>query len=131
MQGNPDQLPETFCHELMHQVLPYKNNVEKWLIEGMADYGNYYYGTTSPQWHRDSFNNTPRNDISWQSGYQHTAKFLMWLDTKFPGFTLSLHKACLQGTYKKQKYFIDKTDKTMEQLWALYRKSNFKIGAAD
>ncbi|WP_300597377.1 basic secretory protein-like protein [Niabella sp.] len=131
LRYHPEQLQETFCHELMHQVLLYHNNVEKWLIEGIADYGNYYYGATSLAWRSDSFNHTPRSDVYWYSGYQHTAKFLIWLDTQYPGFTRSLHKACLSGTYKKQTYFADHTNKTIEQLWTLYSKNNTHRIASD
>jgi|GEM_PF-5522343 len=131
LPGGPDGLSETFCHELMHQVLLYNNTVEKWLGEGMADYENFYYGATTLAWRKDSFNNTPRADVSWYSGYHHTAKFLMWLDTKFPGFTGMLHEACLQGTYRRQTYFTEKTNRTIDQLWAMYCKSNFNVAVSD
>ncbi|MBO9593446.1 MAG: hypothetical protein J7599_11105 [Niabella sp.] len=127
LRNDPEPLQETLCHELMHQVLLYHNDVEKWLIEGIADYGNYYYGVTTLAWRRDSFNHTPGSDVSWYSGYQHTAKFLMWLDRQYPGFTRSLHKACLSGAYKRQTYFVDHTNKTIEQLWTSFSKSNFSM----
>lgn len=115
-----DVLLETFCHELAHMLQTYKSPAGAYLKEGIADYINYYYGKTTDAWRIDSFAHTPQNDVRWNSGYHHTAKFLMWLDEQYDGFTQKLNFDCINGLYNKEEYFKKQTGFTEAQLWEKY-----------
>ncbi len=111
---------ETFCHELVHPLQRYPGTVDRWIKEGMADYANYKYGVITDAWRTDSFANTPRPGILWSSGYQHTAKFFMWLDAIYPHFTLNLNEACLSGNYQDTSYFSVHAGRSLPELWDDY-----------
>ncbi len=112
-QKHPDDLG-LFTHELTHLVQAYPNPDPGWLTEGVADYARHLYGPAKqPGW---SLPRKLRPDQSYQNSYGVTAKFLVWLDEKYPGTVDKIHRR-MQAMKFATEDLVDMTGKDIDTLW--------------
>jgi hypothetical protein len=113
LKQNPDDIA-LLTHELTHAVQHYPRGAPGWLVEGMADYARQMYGPkTQPGW---NLTGTFEPKQKYTDGYRTTAKFLLWLDGKYPGLIDKLHHR-LQTKQFEVSDFKELTGKTADELW--------------
>jgi hypothetical protein len=110
---HPDDLG-LFTHELTHLVQAYPNSKPGWLTEGIADYARHFYGPKKqPGW---SLPEKLRPDQSYKNSYGVTARFLVWLDERYPGSVDKLHRQ-MQTSKFEMEDFETITGQDVETLW--------------
>ena len=87
------------------------------LIEGIADFVRLKAGLDPPHWEKVK-------PGSWDSGYQHTAYFLEWLEGLKGEGTVKRLNQLLRGTkYVEEKFWIDLVGQSVQDLWQGYKES--------
>lgn len=84
-----------------------------WLIEGFADYIRLKAGYIPGHWVQ------PGGGRSWEEGYDKTARFLDYLETRRSGFVSELNRMLRNGY--SPDYFVQLQGKPVAQLWAEYK----------
>jgi hypothetical protein len=87
-------------HEFAHAIMraPVYDGTTKWLIEGIADWVRDELGHDMP-WTQPHFEPGAATN-----GYQTTAHFLRWLETRTPGTVKALSVRLITGTYDPQVF---------------------------
>ena len=86
------------------------------LIEGVADWVRMYSGLGPPHWKRVA-------GQKWDAGYEHTAYFLEYLETRVgAGFVRRLNEKLRIGRYEEKRFWTELCGRTVEQLWSDYQK---------
>ncbi|KAL1872313.1 hypothetical protein VTK73DRAFT_1623 [Phialemonium thermophilum] len=86
------------------------------LIEGIADWVRLQCGLSPPHWKREVGGGT-----RWDSGYQHTAYFLDYLETRFGSGTVRRINARLRNRrYQEAEFWTGLFRRPVEQLWEDY-----------
>ena len=112
LRKHPDDIG-LFTHELMHLVQAYPNFDPGWMTEGIADYARQVFGPPKQNW---KLPRKLRPDQSYKNSYGVTAKFLVWVDEKFPGTVDKLHRQMQNKKYEEED-FETFTGKDLETLW--------------
>ncbi|KAG7011631.1 hypothetical protein SDJN02_26537, partial [Cucurbita argyrosperma subsp. argyrosperma] len=101
-------------HEMVH-VWQWDGNgaAPGWLIEGFADYIRLKAGYIPGHWVQ------PGGGRSWEEGYDKTARFLDYLETRRSGFVSELNRMLRNGY--SPDYFVQLQGKPVAQLWAEYK----------
>ena len=114
LKKHPDDVA-LITHELTHSVQLYPPGAPGWLTEGIADYARKIYG---PKEQKDwSLPARLTAKQSYKDSYRTSARFLEWLDGKYPGAVDDLHTKLQAREYSAegvQKF----TGKTLDELWA-------------
>ena len=102
-----------FVHEMVHcWQWNGLGHAPTGLIEGFADWVRLRSGFSPPHWKREA-------DGKWDAGYQHTAYFLDWLDTKYgEGKIVTLNGSLQYKKYEEnlwEKLFGQKVESLFEE----------------
>lgn len=116
-------------HELVHVAQNYGLEYPMWANEGLADYGREKFGLYNKKvgwkiWRELS------NKRTYKVGYAITAGFFIWIEKNIDAtFSKDLNDTIKLGKYD-DNYFIEKTGKTVDELWQMYideNRANFII----
>ncbi|RYP71457.1 hypothetical protein DL771_004824 [Monosporascus sp. 5C6A] len=98
------------------------------LVEGIADFVRLRCGLAPPHWRRpgspgDGDNNdAPAPPARWDAGYQHTAYFLDYLESRFGrGTVRRLNEKLRVERYEEKRFWTELLGRPVEQLWQDYR----------
>lgn len=84
------------------------------LVEGIADWVRLRCKLSPPHWRRDT-------DVQWDSGYQHTAYFLEYLEERFGEGSVRRINARLRGQrYEEKEFWTALFGRPVGQLWEDY-----------
>ncbi|XP_071740357.1 uncharacterized protein [Rutidosis leptorrhynchoides] len=83
------------------------------LVEGIADFTKLKANYAQPGFAK------PGQGVSWDQGYDFTARFLEYCDEILPGFVAKINK--MIKTNYDVNYFKDLTGKSVDQLWKEYK----------
>ena len=84
------------------------------LIEGVADWVRLRSDLIPPHWKREW-------DGDWDSGYQHTAYFLQYLEDRFgDGSVMAVNDKLRDVKYDEEKFWKGLFGLTVKQLWREY-----------
>jgi hypothetical protein len=87
------------------------------LIEGVADWVRLCAGLGPPHWQRGSGDR-------WDAGYEHTAFFLEYLDSRFGGHLVRrLNEKLRIEKYDEQRFWTELCGRPIKQLWGDYQKA--------
>jgi len=114
---------DCITHELVHvvQQYGYENNYPSWVCEGLADYGRAKFGLYNEKvgWGIPKIIGS-KNKINYKSGYTIAAGFFIWIEKNIDTtFSKNINNTLKSGKYN-DNYFLDKTDKTVDELWEMY-----------
>ena len=85
------------------------------LVEGIADFVRLKALLSPPHWKKESGGD-------WDAGYQHTAYFLEWMDTKFgEGSVVRVNEELRNKKYEEQKFWLGLFGKSVKDLWSEYK----------
>ncbi|MFD1422401.1 basic secretory protein-like protein [Laceyella tengchongensis] len=113
-------------HELFHVVDAYPNQTTapSWVKEGLADYARSRYSVLD-SWKYPAVASSHK----YTNSYGVTARFFAWINhIKKPGTMLKIHQKIQQNQYSEQ-LFKEYTGKTVDQLWAEYKKNPGSVEA--
>jgi hypothetical protein len=132
-----DEIMGVLTHEVVHcYQYDARGTCPGGLIEGMAgarkrlhplwlilttytDFVRLHASLSPPHWKRT----LPDDTQSWDAGYEKTAYFLDWIDTRYgPGAIRALN-ATLRDQKYRRRIFRELTGRPLRKLWALYRGS--------
>lgn len=86
------------------------------LIEGVADWVRLRAGLGPPHWQRGSGD-------KWDAGYEHTAFFLEYLDSRFGDHLVrKLNEKLRIEKYDEKRFWTELCGRPIEQLWDDYQK---------
>lgn len=110
-----EEIDGVLTHELVHC---YQHNglgsCPGGLIEGVADWVRLCCGLSPPHWKRETKG-------KWDSGYQHTAYFLEYLEERFGRGTVRRLNERLRGRkYEEKEFWTGLLGRPVEQLWGDY-----------
>ena len=95
------------------------------LIEGIADWVRLRCDLSPPHWKREASG-------KWDGGYQHTAYFLEYLETRFGAGTVRRLNESLRTTkYAEQEYWTKAFGLPVKQLWSEYKDTFKEDGACE
>ena len=112
-------------HELIHIAQDYKyyeGNYPSWIVEGLADYGTEKVGLYNKEssWRIRQISNNKNYEI----GYTIAAGFFIWIEKNIDAtLPKNLNNTMKLGKYT-DNYFIERTGKTVEELWQMYVEEN-------
>jgi hypothetical protein len=113
LQQHPDDIA-LLTHELTHAVQAYPVSEPSWLVEGIADYARRRYGPKDqPGWELPAKLSAKQ---SYKNSYRVTARFLVWLDTRYPHVLDKIHRR-LQNRQFTIDDFRTLTGKSIDTLW--------------
>lgn len=121
LQKHPTDI-DVVTHETMHLVQAYPNGAGPgWLTEGIADYVRYVHGVDNigSKWTLPEFNPVQ----SYTNAYRVTARFFVWIEQKVKKGTIMALDAELRTHTYTDKSWVEKTGKTVDELWAQYAKN--------
>lgn len=112
-----DEIEGVIVHEMVHcwqwNAL---GTAPGGLIEGIADFVRLRAGLCPPHWKKESGG-------EWDAGYQHTAYFLDWVESKFgEGSVMRINQHLRDREYEEQKFWKDLFDHTVGDLWTEYTR---------
>ncbi|TFK41986.1 plant basic secretory protein [Crucibulum laeve] len=85
------------------------------LIEGIADFVRLHANLSPPHWKRTA-------GPKWDAGYQITAYFLDWIETRYGKGTIQELNACMKDDKYHRRVFKELTGRPVRKLWAIYCK---------
>ena len=114
-----DEILGVLVHETVHA---YQWNAQGTcpggLIEGIADFVRLNSNLDPPHWKRD-----PKS-VKWDAGYQHTAYFLEYLETRFGiGTIRKMNEKLRTRRYEEKPFWTELLGRPVEQLWGDYTKA--------
>ena len=84
------------------------------LVEGVADWVRLRCGLVPPHWKRDA-------EGKWDGGYQHTAYFLEYLESRFGhGTVRRLNEKLRIQRYQEKAFWTELVGRPVDQLWGDY-----------
>jgi len=87
------------------------------LIEGIADFVRLRAGLSPPHWKREGGGD-------WDAGYQHTAYFLEWVESKFGGGSvMRINEHLRNKKYDEQRFWKDLFGNSVHDLWNEYTRT--------
>lgn len=112
-----DEILGVLTHEMVHC---FQHNAfgtcPGGLIEGVADWVRMHSGLGPPHWKRVA-------GQKWDAGYEHTAYFLEYLETRVgAGFVRRLNEKLRIRRYEEKWFWTELCGKTVEELWSDYQK---------
>ena len=110
-----EEVTGVLTHELVH-CLQYngKGTCPGGLIEGIADWVRLCCDLAPPHWKRDANGN-------WNAGYQHTAYFLEYLESRFgKGTVQRMNEKLRTQRYEEKPFWTELVGRPVEQLWKDY-----------
>ncbi|CAM1511594.1 Fc.00g091070.m01.CDS01 [Cosmosporella sp. VM-42] len=110
-----EEITGVITHELVH-CFQYNGHgsCPGGLIEGIADWVRLNCNLSPPHWKRES-------DGKWDRGYQHTAYFLEYLETRFgKGTVQQLNEKLRTQRYEEKAFWTELVGRPVEQLWGDY-----------
>ncbi|KAJ6623177.1 hypothetical protein B0H10DRAFT_2011549 [Mycena sp. CBHHK59/15] len=111
-----DEILGVLVHEVVHCYQYNANGTAPGgLIEGVADFVRLHESLAPPHWARGA-----GPDTKWDAGYQTTAYFLDWLETRYGTGTVRELNAALLGVDWDEKLFKRLTGRPVRKLWRLY-----------
>ncbi|KAI9340929.1 hypothetical protein BDR26DRAFT_789317, partial [Obelidium mucronatum] len=115
------ELRGVVLHELVH-ALQYDGSAtaNPGFVEGLADYVRILCRAAPPHWRRED--DPPPSGSRWDSGYEHTAFFLRWIERANPHVAKSIN-LLLRDVEWDDALFAALTGKPVDQLWAEYLAS--------
>ncbi|KAK0199004.1 hypothetical protein F5146DRAFT_918642 [Armillaria mellea] len=84
------------------------------LVEGIADFVRLHADLAPPHWSPDAVPD------KWDAGYQHTAYFLDWLETRYGQGTVRELNALMKGREWGESMFRELTGRKLGKLWKIY-----------
>ncbi|CAF3713946.1 unnamed protein product [Rotaria sordida] len=119
-RNNP-QDTDVVTHEGMHVVQRYPRGDPGWLIEGIADYARWRYGTNNPaaNWWLPDFD---RNQ-HYTNAYRVTARFLAWCEKRYANIVNQLDAALRGNTYSGNSWNQFSGGRSVDQLWEDYKNN--------
>ena len=113
-------------HELVHVAQDYKyfdGSYPSWIVEGLADYGTEKFGLYDKESGWGIIKNLG-NHKSYKTGYTIAAGFFIWIEENIDAtFSKELNDTLKSCKYN-DNYFIEKTGKTVDELWQIYMDEN-------
>ncbi|CAA7268060.1 unnamed protein product [Cyclocybe aegerita] len=86
------------------------------LIEGIADFVRLHENLSPPHWRR-------RGGGDWDDGYEKTAYFLDWIETRYGEGSICELNECMKDEKYHRRVFKEVTGRPVRKLWAIYCKS--------
>ena len=117
-KAHPEDI-DVVTHEAMHIVQAYHSGYKPgWLVEGIADYVRYVYGVNNKAagWTLPDYN--PKQ--SYKNAYRITARFLVWVNTKYGKSVVKKLDAALRGGRYKTRLWEQITGHPLDALWKEY-----------
>ncbi|KAL2120630.1 hypothetical protein VTJ04DRAFT_4657 [Mycothermus thermophilus] len=110
-----DEIRGVLTHELVHcYQWDARGTCPGGLIEGVADWVRLCCDLGPPHWRRGT-------EGSWDSGSDHTAYFLEYLETRFgPGTVRAINARLQRHRYRGEDFWRKLLGKTVEELWSDY-----------
>lgn len=110
-----DEIEGVIVHEMVHcwqwNAL---GTAPGGLIEGIADFCRLRANLGPPHWKKEGGGD-------WDAGYQHTAYFLDWMESKFGGGSvMRINEHLRDVKYKEQQFWKDLFDNSVHDLWDEY-----------
>ena len=110
-----DEIEGVIVHEMVHcwqwNAL---GTAPGGLIEGIADFCRLRADLRPPHWKKEGGGD-------WDAGYQHTAYFLDWIESKFGGGSvMRINEHLRDVEYKEPKFWKDLFDNSVHDLWDEY-----------
>ncbi|KAI9805060.1 MAG: hypothetical protein M1825_000894 [Sarcosagium campestre] len=111
-----EEITGVLTHEMVHCWQWSANGTAPGgLIEGIADWVRLRAGYAPPHWERKA-------DGEWDSGYQHTAYFLDYLEFRFGKSTVPRMNAALRDRkYREGKFWTRLFRRPVAELWGDYK----------
>lgn len=108
---------DVVVHEVMHIVQSY-TTAPGWFTEGIADYVRHQYGVNNVAagWALEM----PGAGSSYTDGYGMTARFLLWLESRYSIEIVDMLDTALRGGSYVPDVWMSYTGKTVDQLWQDY-----------
>lgn len=137
-----DEIMGVLTHEVVHcYQYDARGTCPGGLIEGMAgtqkklfvfylhvpyytDFVRLHASLSPPHWKRT----LPDDTQTWDAGYEKTAYFLDWIDTRYGPGTVQALNAALRDQNYRRRIFRELTGRPLRKLWALYRGSFSQTG---
>lgn len=113
-----DEILGVLTHEVVH-CYQYNglDTCPGGLIEGIADFVRLNSGLSPPHWSRSSKG-------SWDAGYQNTAYFLQYLETRYgDGTVRKINEKLRTDKYQTKRFWTELLGRPVEQLWGDYGKT--------
>jgi len=114
---------DCMTHELVHVAQNYANvKCPFWVCEGLADYGREKFGLYNKEgnWALPKYSEKQK----YTDGYRVSAAFLLWIEKNVDStLPKDLNDTVKAGKYTDE-YFVQKTGKTVEELWQMYADAN-------
>lgn len=112
------EITGVLTHELVHCFQHNaKGTAPGGLIEGIADWVRLQCGLAPPHWKKEPGGR-------WDGGYQHTAFFLEYLESRFGAGTVRRLNEKLRVTrYEEKAFWTESLGRPVGQLWEDYRKT--------
>ncbi|KAI4141076.1 MAG: hypothetical protein L6R39_005514 [Caloplaca ligustica] len=113
-----DEIQGVLVHEMVHcwQWNAY-GTAPGGLIEGVADFVRLKAGLSPPHWKKEK-------GEEWDQGYQHTAYFLDWIETRCgDGSIRRLNEALRDKKYDEEAFWPDLFGEGVQELWSEYCKT--------
>ncbi|KAI8619946.1 peptidase of plants and bacteria-domain-containing protein [Chytriomyces sp. MP71] len=118
------ELAGCFMHEVVH-IFQYNGvgTANGGFVEGVADYVRILNGLAPPQWRRPT--DPPASGDKWDRGYEHTAYFLLFVESRMPHaskLTVSMN-LMLRDSRWDEALFQTLTGQSLNSLWTTYLQS--------
>ena len=128
-QKQPDDIDfndiDFITHELVHVAQNSKYAYPIWINEGLADYGRAKFGLYDEKggWYIPKATGD-KNKKQYEFGYTIAAGFFIWIEENIDKtLPQDLNYTIKAGKYN-DSYFIEKTGKTVDELWEMYLDAN-------
>jgi len=113
-----DEILGVLTHEMVHcYQYNARGTCPGGLIEGIADFVRLNSGLSPPHWSRSSKG-------SWDAGYQSTAYFLEYLETRYgEGTVRKINEKLRTDKYQAKPFWTELLGRRVDQLWSDYGKA--------
>lgn len=118
MTQNPNDI-DVVTHEVTHIVQDYGNSTYPgWLTEGIADFSRNKFGVNNAavNWSLTTY----QSGKNYDTGYQVTARFLLWIENKVKTDFVKLADQQLRLHTFTDDSWKQLTGKTLAELWTAY-----------
>ncbi|KAI4216121.1 MAG: hypothetical protein LQ351_001621 [Letrouitia transgressa] len=113
-----DEIQGVLVHEMVHcwqwNAL---GTCPSGLVEGIADFVRLKAGLSPPHWKKE-------RGGEWDAGYQHTAYFLDWIESKCgEGSVRKINESMMDKRYIEDEFWRDLFGIGVKELWTEYTKT--------